>query len=167
MAETVAKLAYDEAVRTITAQAGVLDNLRSRAGTLIAVASLVTSFLGGQALAKPTFSNGVVVRPEIESWGMVAVVTFVVVALLAIVVLYPYTWRFEVDASAILEWPADDYEAALSAMAGYHANNHKANEARLIWLFRAFGVGCVFLVAETIAWIFALAGTRWITNLVH
>jgi hypothetical protein len=44
------ELAYQEARRAITQQQAVLDGLRGRAGTLLAVAVIVTSFLGSIAL---------------------------------------------------------------------------------------------------------------------
>src|SRR5690349_8828751 len=43
-------LAYEHALRALDQQAGVLDNIRLRAGTLIAVTSLVATFLGARAL---------------------------------------------------------------------------------------------------------------------
>jgi hypothetical protein len=58
MAVDISRVVYEESVRAMNQQAGVLDNLRARAGTLIAAASLVTGFLGGQALAKPSLSSG-------------------------------------------------------------------------------------------------------------
>src|SRR6266496_650368 len=50
MDNKIAQLAYDASVRAIQDQAGVLDGLRTRAGTVLAAAALVSSFLGGQAL---------------------------------------------------------------------------------------------------------------------
>jgi hypothetical protein len=45
------ELAYQEALRGITQQQAVLGSLHSRAGTLLAVASIVTSFLASIVLA--------------------------------------------------------------------------------------------------------------------
>ena len=44
----------------------------TRAGTLVAAASLVTSFLGGQVLVKPTLANGKVATVPIGGWGWLA-----------------------------------------------------------------------------------------------
>jgi hypothetical protein len=44
------KLAYDEAKGAVVQQASALDALRSQAGTLLAAASVATSFLGALAL---------------------------------------------------------------------------------------------------------------------
>ena len=46
---TLHRLAYDEARRRLDAQEQSLDELRSRAGVLIAASTIVTTFLGGSA----------------------------------------------------------------------------------------------------------------------
>ncbi len=48
--DAIYQLAYEEARRRVGEQVGELDNLRTRAGTLLAVVSLSTSFLGGVVL---------------------------------------------------------------------------------------------------------------------
>lgn len=157
MSDTVARLAYDEVVRAMNAQAGVLDNLRARAGTLIAVASLVTSFLAGQALAKPSLTNGVLVRQDIGASGIVAIGAFVVVAVMALAILWPYQWRFDMDSTVILGWPSDEYEGAVADLAKFHQQNHELNGQKLDYLFWCLRVGLVVLVVETIAWIIDLS----------
>jgi hypothetical protein len=61
------ELAYQEALRAITQQQAALESLRGRAGVLLAVAAIVTSFLGGFALGQasrarlagdPSFPSG-------------------------------------------------------------------------------------------------------------
>lgn len=44
------KVAYDEAVRALSEQQGVIDSFRTRAGLLLSAAAITTSFLGAQAL---------------------------------------------------------------------------------------------------------------------
>lgn len=46
----VAQLAYETSLRALTQQEASLNEIRSRAGTLLAASSIVASFLGGQAL---------------------------------------------------------------------------------------------------------------------
>lgn len=157
MADTLRRLAYDEAVRMINAQASVLDNLRARAGTLISVSSVVTAFLAGQALAKPVLSDGAVTRADIDVWGVIAIAAFVLTALAAVVVLWPYKWRFDLGPSIINTWDPD-YEQALLDLATFHDENHDANAVRLRRLFHVFQAGCVLLVLETLAWIIDLNG---------
>jgi hypothetical protein len=44
------KLAYEEAVRALSQQQGIIDSFRTRAGLLLSTAAITTSFLGAQAL---------------------------------------------------------------------------------------------------------------------
>jgi hypothetical protein len=46
------EITYDLALRALADQEGALRDLRARAGTLLTAASLVASFLGGQAIAR-------------------------------------------------------------------------------------------------------------------
>jgi hypothetical protein len=159
MADTIGRLAYDEAKSAITAQASVLDGLRARAGTLLAAASLVTSFLGGQVLAKPQLASGVVSRPSIGTEGWAAIVCFVGLAVLALAILWPYKWRFVLSAGTILSnGESSDFEGAQKELAEYHETNHDLNEDKLGRLFWCFRFACALLVAETIAWILDLSG---------
>lgn len=45
-------LAYNESLRALTQQAGVLDGLRTRTGILLAALSVTATFLGSMALNK-------------------------------------------------------------------------------------------------------------------
>lgn len=158
--DTVGKLAYDEAVRAIAGQAGVLDNLRSRAGVLLAAASLVTAFLGGQALALPTIAKGILVRSPIGVWGVVAIVGFVGVALLTVAILWPYRWRFAMGTGPILVAGDDpdpmSFEDVQAQLAEYHDRNYDLNQPKIDRLFWVFRVACLLLTAETVAWILDL-----------
>jgi len=48
------RLAYELSAAALARQESALDELRGRAGTLLAASSLVASFLGGQVVAQPT-----------------------------------------------------------------------------------------------------------------
>src|SRR4051812_30169322 len=63
----LAKLAYETSVRTLSMQEASLNELRARTGTLVAAASVVTSFLGGAAFT----------RSGLDVWSIVALVAFV------------------------------------------------------------------------------------------
>lgn len=156
MPDYVGKLAYEEARSAISLQSTTLDGLRSRAGTLLAAASLVTSFLGGQVLAKPTLDKGLVVRAEIGTEGWVAIGFFIAVAVLTLAILWPYKWRFVMGATTILK--GTDFEATQRELAEYHENNYDLNQAKLDRLFWCFRGACVFLAGETVAWILDLGG---------
>jgi hypothetical protein len=49
-AEGLQRLAYELSLRALSQQEGVLNELRSRTGTLLAASSLVASFLGARAI---------------------------------------------------------------------------------------------------------------------
>ena len=161
LAETVRDIGYDEALRTINSQSNVLDELRGRAGTLLAAASLVTSFLGGAVLASPTLTSGVMTRPSISVWGWTAISAFCVIGAVSLIILWPYTWRFDMNPVSII---TSAEAAGLNAnelkldLAGFHRNNFESNQWKLDWLFWAFRLGCAALVLEAIAWILDLRG---------
>ena len=158
MTETPQNIAYQESVRAITMQASVLDGLRTRAGTILAAASLVTSFLGGQALAKPSISGGVEIQANIGVWGWVAIAAFAGVALLALAILFPYTWKFEQSARAIIgivettpePVTAEDAERELALR---HEINFDSNRLKLDRLFWCFGAACGLIAIEAVAWV--------------
>src|SRR5688500_100641 len=82
MAETFYELTYNETQRAVTQQAQDLDELRSRTGTLLAVAVLSSSFLGEAVLSDKQASTG------LELTGAFFLSVF---ALLAIALLFPAT----------------------------------------------------------------------------
>jgi hypothetical protein len=63
MAASVEELAYEQALRAADHQEATLDGLRSRAGTLLAVASLATWFFGVKAIdeASDTWSTAIAI----------------------------------------------------------------------------------------------------------
>ncbi|MEJ7567751.1 MAG: hypothetical protein WKF41_05745 [Gaiellaceae bacterium] len=152
-----ALIAYDEAKRALDDQAKTLDGLRARAGTLLAVASLVTSFLGGQVLAKPTIKEALVIRADIGALGWIAIAAFLGVVVATMAILWPYRdWRFNLSASTITQWDVSEAEAK-GHLAIFHEENYDANAPRLQNLFWCFQAGCLLLGIETIAWILDLA----------
>ena len=52
------ELAYEQASHALDQQAGVLNELRQRTSTLVAVTALVATFLGGQGLKAPAADQG-------------------------------------------------------------------------------------------------------------
>ena len=83
MADSVEKLAYDEAVRGLEPQRASLDALRNRTGTLMAAAALVTTFIGGRAL-----------QGDNSAWTTVAIIAFVAVMATTFIVLLPWKLHF-------------------------------------------------------------------------
>src|SRR6059058_6028676 len=95
MSEASFRLAYDEAVRALRAQADEHDSLRTRAGTILATSLVVTSFFGGQALASSEQTG-----PLSLAW--LAVVAFLLAGLFSLGVLFPTDLRFASDVGAVV-----------------------------------------------------------------
>jgi hypothetical protein len=156
------KIAYDEAIRALTAQAGVLDNIRTRAGMLITAANVVTAFLAPQAI-----TNG----SGFKTGAGVAIALFVACVAFAVSILWSRkSWRFTVDAGKVIQKIESSETPTLGDLHKWMAvNGQKAwsnNQGKIDGMFTAFRVGSVLLVAEVIAWIGILAkvnvgGVQW------
>jgi hypothetical protein len=148
---SVEELAYVESVRAIEEQSSVLASLQTRAGTLLAASSLVTSFLGGRALSG-----------EFHFWSIVALGAFVATSLSTVGVLWPrHRWRFVVSPARLIAAaradPADDDVAKAHEEVALRLERMlDDNRATLQSLFRTFRLSCVFLIAEVAAWILEL-----------
>jgi hypothetical protein len=148
-----AELAYTEAVRAISSQAGAIDALRSRTAGLLGAASIATAFLGPASVGE----HG------LQGWGIVATVCFGGVGLLTLFILYPLQgWRFTLDPPGILDHyqrrPVA-YEEHLLADAAHSLDRYRRENAlRLEELYLQFRGASVLVAAGVIAWIFDLQG---------
>lgn len=152
--------AYNESVRALTAQAAAVDALRGRAGTVIAVASLITTLLGGQILVKPSFAAGKVVIPPITFWGWAAIGVLILIAVLVLAIMWPYRWAWSERADALIgmyESSETVYPKTLVAaqreLALHLQARYDANEQRMMKLSLAFRAASILLVCETILWL--------------
>jgi hypothetical protein len=140
------RLAYDEAVRAVRAQAETLAGIRQRAGTVLATSVVVTAFFGGQAVVRGAAPS---------SLGWLAVIAFATTGALSVSVLFPADPASTTDVEAVValaERGPAEREVALLLWDQYRENS--GNIARLLWLFRAGAVG---LLAEALFWIAFLA----------
>lgn len=147
------RLVYEEAVRGIDQQEATLDNLRARAGTVLALASLVTSFLGAAALTRYGFGPA----------AGVATALFVATGVLVLSILLPrQSWKFRVGAKTLIgQWievenPVDMREMHRD-LALYLEKYVDENQPKIDELWRLFQASCLALVAETVTWVLALA----------
>jgi hypothetical protein len=154
--DTPLRLAYDASVRAIEDQVQVLDDLRSRAATLLAASALVASFLGSRALATAD-------RIEPFSFNGLAVAGFVLIAVLTLVILWPFRLRFNVSAIEMIE--VIDSRAANSPitmaetyreLAVQLEEIHLFNAVRMRLLFWLLRVAILALICEVVAWVFVL-----------
>jgi len=152
----VSEIAYDASVRAIQDQAGVLDGLRTRAGTVLAAAALVSSFLGGQALRDSS---------QLEIWSLTtaAIGAFVASAVLALVILWPFEFRFSLSARALIEAVDERDAAGETSLGELHRVlalqlewRYDENARRIRWLLWAFETAIVALVLEVAAWLLVL-----------
>lgn len=145
MADEVQRIAYEQSLRALDLQHQALTNLRSRAGTLLAAASVVASFLGAPALQQNS-----------ASWGVtVALGALAGVLLLTVLILKNWTFTFRLSADTILEdlkrgsYPNE--AEAFGTLARFMEQNHEMNEIRITQLGRWFEWASVLLIVETVA----------------
>jgi hypothetical protein len=146
------RLAYDEAVRALGTQADALNGLRQRAGTVLATTLVVTSFFGGQALARNATPS---------SAGWLAVAAFLAAGFLSIAVLVPTDLEFSTDVAAVVALieRAGTKREPFRELALMLSSQHDANSrriSRLQWIFRA---GALMVLAEALLWIVFLTGS--------
>jgi hypothetical protein len=149
------ELAFREGVRQLEHQESSLDELRSRAGTLLAASSLATSFLGAAALPKGTAWD----------WPVyLAVAFFAVGIVLCLAVLWPLTeWRFVNSPAKVIDDYIEGQPPAslaetykdLALHAGQHAQH---NGVRLRWLYWSFQGAAICLLVQVVAWLVVLWG---------
>jgi hypothetical protein len=147
-----AELAYQEAVRAISAQAGSIDSLRGQTSALLGAGSVATAFLGAQGVG----------RQGLTGWGLVATLCFVIVGVLTVGLLFPRDgWAFSLAPAAVVE--SYSRQAAPSVEQLYYEfavnldTQFDANADRLRWMFWAFRIASIFLVLGVLAWITELA----------
>jgi hypothetical protein len=147
-----AELAYQEAVRAISTQAGTIDTLRSNTSTLLGASSVATAFLGAEGVG----SQG------LDGWGLTATACFGVVGLCAVGILFPVRqWRLTLDPMGMIgmyrEQPPDT-EEELFEDAAYSLHQCRLHNAeRIEILFWSFRVASVILIGGVLAWILELA----------
>ncbi|SRR6266566_5518917 len=151
--DAIYQLAYEEARRRLGEQVGELDNLRTRAGTLLAVVLLSTSFLGGVVLQGKTPHDWL-------SW--VAIAAFLGAVAIILVLLAPRRdWVFGNSAKTIIEdyaegQPPRDLATTHRHLALYLEKNEDKNASRLDCLYWLFTAASVLLGGEILLWLVAL-----------
>ena len=145
------KVAYDEAARALSEQLTAIDNLRGRAGWLLSAAAITTSVLSGQTLANG--HSGAIV------W--LAMASFVAVAVVSLVILWPRRAEFSVDPNQIIRGYIEAKDQAplqeLHRDLALHMHrSHFANLAALTRLAALFQVASGLLIAEMILWVVAI-----------
>jgi hypothetical protein len=130
------------------------DNLSFRiaAATVLATSLVVTSFFGGQAVARNATPS---------SAGWLAVAAFLFAGVLSLYVLFPADLTFSTDIAAVVALieRAPPEREVYRELALELSNQHRANGDRLgrtQWIFRAAAIA---LLAEAFFWILFLSQT--------
>jgi hypothetical protein len=163
MAETPLGIAFEHAQKNVDGQRLALDNLRSRAATLLSAAALVTSFLGAEALKdQKVGADGTLVADRtLQSAEYAAIACFLVVVVACLFILMPKRkgWTFRLDPATLIVGYVDGGATLVQtqrALAG-HLKNHFADNARkLETRYWAFQAGAAFLGAEVACWLIDL-----------
>ncbi|HET8606611.1 MAG TPA: hypothetical protein VFL66_06220 [Gaiellaceae bacterium] len=151
--DSLERLAYDAALRSLDKQERLLDEIRARTGVLVGVSSLAVSFLG---------------RPAIESGRPVAVVALALMAFTASVgaglyVLLPkHELVFALSGVALYEGLYDcraDLEEALRRLTYDLQRFWQSNDANLRRLVASFRLAGLALAAEVVLLVVAVSDT--------
>lgn len=151
------ELVLNQVLRGLSLQQDALDNLRARAGTLVAAASLVSTFFGATALSDKA-------SPPATAWVVMAFISLFLVVVVPVVILWPYQWRWGIDGHRLLtdyveaKRPATLDETRRS-LAYYIQQDINSNEGKLNRLWRALRVAVLAIGAEVLFWVLAL-GSR-------
>ena len=104
-----------------------------------------------------------VTTPEIGGWGWLAMGAFAAIAILTILIAWPYEWKFAMGPTMILRGGASRkgdasqaVEKTYAAIARFHHENFQENRDKLHWLFHAVRLQCGLLVLEALFWILDL-----------
>lgn len=139
------KLVFDEALRALVQQQARLDNVRSRATTLTAAATLVASLLGGSSVDRDSFDWAAV---------LATAATAGVLACSLVIVAPIWHWRFHSRPTQLLR--AVDQGFSLDEMRRNMASDFEhwadGNDRKLRRMHRTFTAGLAFLTAEMVGW---------------
>jgi hypothetical protein len=146
--EDAYELAYREAVRALDHQRAAVTELRSRAGMLLATASITVSLLGQDAFRG--------MRPF--AWLAVSCFTLLSVCVLAIV--WPDAdWSVDADPQALLGAHLSTETTLAAALSldfiAHHARHREANARRLAHVARMFRIGACLLAIQILSTIAA------------
>lgn len=154
MAESVEQLSYDLTASALAEQERAVTALRTRAGTIVAAASIAGSFLG----AKTTHGS-------LDALAIAALIAFVLRIGSAIVVLLPHEFVFAFRGRAVLA--SSDHGALEDVTDAYRAADIwiqrwlYVNRSKLDGLSNWFTASCVLLAVEVILWTLSLAANLW------
>lgn len=143
---------YQEALRGLVQQQGLVENLNTRAGSLIFATAFASSLLGGSAL-----SDG------LGLWDWIALALLFGIGMLIVYMLWPfhnYTFRF--DPNELLSQYVDNERrttmAEMYRALALRIEVDRGNNWRIIQRLRvALQLALILLLFEILAWCLAIA----------
>jgi hypothetical protein len=145
MAADFEKLAYEAALRGLDKQEGLLEELRSRTGVLLAASSLAASFLGQQAFQ----------HPHPAALVVAALVAFVVSIGASVFILMPKTdLIFSQKGAGLFEglYAVRDDLAEVYRRLAYDLDRFwDSNDKTIVKLIRSYKVAATALVIEILS----------------
>jgi hypothetical protein len=151
VAASIEEFSYRLTADALREQERAVAALRTRAGVVLAAASVSGSFLGTKV------SHG-----SLDVWGVLALVTFVACVAAAIYVLLPHKLVFAFRGQTLLA--ASDHEGIDDVSEAYRAAGIwiepmlESNRDQIADLSDWFTISCALLTAEVILWTISLAG---------
>ena len=148
------KVAYDEAVRALSEQQEGVESLRSRAGLLLSVAAITTSFLGAHAFR---------VGPQ-SVFAWLALLAFLAMASISLAILWPRDWDVTANPRGVLEalieaeGPASIAELYRDLSLHMHAS-YLENRQGLEQLALLFELAGASMAVEMVLWMAAIASS--------
>jgi hypothetical protein len=145
-------LVYQEAIRGLNHQQSFVENMNSRAGSLIFATAFANSLLGSRAL-----SDG------LGPWDWIAASLLFLIGALIVFMLWPYhRYSFRFDPEELLEHYVDGKQA--TTLSGMHRalalriKTDMADNWQIIKRLRvALQVALLFLLLDILAWFVAIA----------
>lgn len=139
---------YEQTERAIVQQQESLASVWTRVGILLSVAAIATSVLGGQALRDESVS----------CWGILAIIAFAGIGVMAMAILWPREWTFRHDTAALLadfegDRSDDEMAAMYKALAESAEIDYDANQTKIDVLLVLFQISGALLVIEVGLWL--------------
>jgi hypothetical protein len=149
----LAKLAFEQGTKALSAQVATVDNVRTRFGVLLGGGNVATAFLGKDAITRGLPAGG----PMDPAFGL-GIIAFVVFVLACMYGLVPRGgWTFDLSAETILERGQADSDG-MPTIEDVHENLARwseyyfgENTARLNKLYWAMILAIAALVVEFVA----------------
>jgi hypothetical protein len=152
-------IAFDFANAGVEGQKARLDNIRARAATLISAASIVTSFLGAEALkdTQPGPRDTLIPDRSLELPELFAITAFLGVGVCCLWILWPrwHSWPFAIDANVVVGYANQGASTAATQrrLVETLEENYSTIEGKLRPLFWFFHVGVLLLGVEVVCWL--------------